>query len=351
MQPSFLLITIAVFVFVVVMIGVALSKIESSINPVAHNKSTVSPASKSPLLASILSLILGGGGQVYLGQIEKGRFIILFMLFSVGGLGIFLGQPWIYLPMDTYWTLLDYVLPISFYTLTIFGMIDSYVIAVRMQENRIVKKWEFFWDAKTESRGVSKNTELERKVETVKKHIQESIPVNNPLNKDNLPKDSSSTPIRSINSSIVKKINGTQENQVVNIQIEPNETKTQAAAEIVSVPKGVVIKVKRIRTVEHTVNIEWTAAISGKGEIGLKQVVSASIQGEIQRLKGYVTHQTESTEYEITLDGEKHNQYKLIWIDVWLKGQAEIQDSNGNYPQPFQFRDRTELNVAPYTDT
>ncbi len=138
------------------------------------------------------------------------------------------------------------------------------------------------------------------------------------------------------------------EGQIIKINIEPEETQSQAASEVVDVPKGVVIKVKRVRTIEHTVNIEWGTTITGKGEAGFLNFVSASIQGEIQRVKGYVSQQSESTEYEITLDGEKYNQYKLVWIDVWVNGTADIRDSHGSYTQPFQFRDRTELKVFPF---
>jgi hypothetical protein len=136
-----------------------------------------------------------------------------------------------------------------------------------------------------------------------------------------------------------------QDKQSINISINADEIKSQAATEIVDVPQGVIVKVKRVRTIEHTVNIEWVTALSGKGEITLQQVLSASIQGEIQRHKGYTSQQTESREYEITLNGEKHNKYKLIWVDIWLKGVAEVQNVN----QPFEFRDRTELKVEPYT--
>jgi len=153
-------------------------------------------------------------------------------------------------------------------------------------------------------------------------------------------------PTSTIEDSVSKKQTVmAQDKQSINISINADEIKSQAATEIVDVPQGVIVKVKRVRTIEHTVNIEWVTALSGKGEITLQQVLSASIQGEIQRHKGYTSQQTESREYEITLNGEKHNKYKLIWVDIWLKGVAEVQNVN----QPFEFRDRTELKVEPYT--
>lgn len=176
------------------------------------------------------------------------------------------------------------------------------------------------------------SNDLDSKVEAVKRYVQGPIPDNN-LPHINNPGGASNS------------------KQVINIHIDPDEVKAQAATEIVDVPNGVTIKVKRIRTVEHTLSIEWAAVLSAKGEVGIKQLVSASIQGEIQRIKGYTLQQTESLEYEVTLNGERDNQYKLVWVDIWLKGTADIVDGNNSYSQPFQFRDRTELKVLPFKDS
>jgi len=187
------------------------------------------------------------------------------------------------------------------------------------------------------------------KIEAVKRQIERDISstTNKPVALDKSPILSEKMADNPIAPAEQKSISHAQEKQVVKINIEPSEIKSQAASEVVNVPKGVVVKVKRVRIVEHSVNIEWSSAITGKGEVGIKQLVSASIQGEIQRVKGYALQQTESMEYEITLDGEKHPQYQLVWMDVWLKGIAEIQEGINSYEQPFQFRDRAELKIVP----
>ena len=204
-------------------------------------------------------------------------------------------------------------------------------------------------DLQLQEKKVTPN-EDSNKVEAIKRQLEKniSVPANKPVTSDKLPNLSekiTDNPIAPTGTN--SPINRTQEKQAIKINIEPNEVKSQAASEIIDVPKGVIVKVKRVRIVEHSVNIEWSSAITGKGEVGIKQLVSASIQGEIQRVKGYVLQQTESMEYEITLDGEKHPQYQLMWMDVWLKGIAEIQESGNSYQQPFQFRDRAELKVIP----
>lgn len=188
------------------------------------------------------------------------------------------------------------------------------------------------------------------RVEAVKQQIQKNIPaitnkpspIDSPERHSN-PALSDEKPILSTTKRPIQ----TPEQHIINVIFDPSETKVQSASEVVDVPKGVTVKVRRVRIVEHSVNIEWSSAITSKGEIGIKQLVSASIQGEIQKVKGYILQQTESMEYEITLDGEKHSQYQLVWMDVWLKGIAEINEGINSYQQPFQFRDRAELKVVP----
>ena len=187
------------------------------------------------------------------------------------------------------------------------------------------------------------------KIEALKRQIQKNMP-EIPIEPAILGgQPSTSYNLENLNTGVNDQVSTgqAQKQKFIKITIEPEEITSQAASELVNVPKGVVIKVKRHRSIEHTVAIEWSSAISGKGEIGIKQLVSASIQGEIQRIKGYGSSELESMEYEIILDGDKHPQYKLTWVDVWLKGFAEFQDGNNFYQQPFQFRDRAELKVVP----
>ncbi len=80
---------------------------------------------KNPILAAVLSfLLLGGVGQIYLGQQKKGIILIVVSLLawciSVGTLG------WI---------------------IQIVGAYDAYVIANKLQSGKPVGDMEFFWQA------------------------------------------------------------------------------------------------------------------------------------------------------------------------------------------------------------
>lgn len=76
---------------------------------------------KSPGTAVLLSCLLSGGGQIYLGQVTKGIVIILVALFlgvfSYGGLTL---------------------------AINILSMIDANAIGKKLLDGRPVGQWEFF---------------------------------------------------------------------------------------------------------------------------------------------------------------------------------------------------------------
>ncbi len=93
--------------------------------PVAIIPKANLPKVKSVGNATWLSLIFGGAGQIYLGQVKKGWWIIIISAAtSIVGVGVLL---------------------------IILGMIDANVIAKRIKENGSVTEWEFFWHRKAKS--------------------------------------------------------------------------------------------------------------------------------------------------------------------------------------------------------
>jgi TM2 domain-containing membrane protein YozV len=77
---------------------------------------------KSPILAAVLSLLLlGGVGQIYLGQMKKGIIlcVVTFVLYFV-----FVG-----------------------FVINLVGAYDAYVIANKLQGGKSVGDMEFFWQA------------------------------------------------------------------------------------------------------------------------------------------------------------------------------------------------------------
>lgn len=133
-------------------------------------------------------------------------------------------------------------------------------------------------------------------------------------------------------------------NPNVQVTLEQEEKRVPVAVEVVKVPPGVTIKVKRTRTVEHAMELLSAQKVRTQVEADLLRVLRSSVFGELERRLGRTYKESSSTEYEVQLNGEKSNQYRLVWVDVWILGEA---DTPGDGVVAFQFRDRTELEVLP----
>ena len=131
--------------------------------------------------------------------------------------------------------------------------------------------------------------------------------------------------------------------------MDSEEERVSAATEAVHVPKGVKIRVKRSRVVEHTVEVDWTVGGEASIEVGFKSIVSGSIRGEVSQKQGRTTTESETVEYEVEIDGDQSSSYTLRWTDIWCKGLAEFIHGGAIRRVPFRYRDRSELEVLAVT--
>jgi TM2 domain-containing membrane protein YozV len=81
---------------------------------------------KSPGLAALLSFLLVGMGQIYLGQVEKGLcmlgvVLLLIMNAVLGPLGI---------------------------VILLFNVLDAFLMGRKVKEGRQIGKWQFFFQSK-----------------------------------------------------------------------------------------------------------------------------------------------------------------------------------------------------------
>ncbi len=79
-------------------------------------------------------------------------------------------------------------------------------------------------------------------------------------------------------------------NSPVIVHWNSEEERIQVATEIVNVPSGVVITIKRSRTVEHTIDVTWSIAGNLELDIGLKNMIQTSIRGEVEHIQGKTLH-------------------------------------------------------------
>ncbi|MEA5079222.1 MAG: hypothetical protein VB013_11695 [Anaerolineaceae bacterium] len=124
--------------------------------------------------------------------------------------------------------------------------------------------------------------------------------------------------------------------------------KVIGSSEEITIPKGVVVKVKRSRTIEHEVSIEWDNKTLIDFSVGIKEIISTKISTDIGNSHMENFRRSQTNEYEVELDGNVSNNYKLIWYDVWLIGSAEVKnEKNSTSILPFKLRSQTVLEVVP----
>lgn len=99
-------------------------KIKEAVNRMFNSTMQIQPSDppKNPIVAAILSfLLLGGVGQIYLGQQKKGIILIVVtvLLYCAFGLGVIIN---------------------------ILGAIDAYMLADKLQKGQPIGDMEWFWE-------------------------------------------------------------------------------------------------------------------------------------------------------------------------------------------------------------
>lgn len=99
-------------------------KIKEAVNRMFNSTMQIQPSDppKNPIVAAILSfLLLGGVGQIYLGQQKKGIILIVVtvLLYCAFGLGVIVN---------------------------ILGAIDAYMLADKLQKGQPIGDMEWFWE-------------------------------------------------------------------------------------------------------------------------------------------------------------------------------------------------------------
>ena len=133
----------------------------------------------------------------------------------------------------------------------------------------------------------------------------------------------------------------------VTVYFEAELEKVQAATEKVQVPQGVTAKVKRSRTIEHSVNLTTSESVETSSTHAYTEFLSQSVKKEIEQKHGRNYQESETLEYEVELDGSQGSSYTLIWIDSFCKGIIEFSHTDRIDRVPFRFRTQTDLQVTP----
>ena len=133
----------------------------------------------------------------------------------------------------------------------------------------------------------------------------------------------------------------------IQVVIAPQRRTVQATEQIVTPSAGADVRVARSRTIDHSVMVNWQGYTGGALDLGFKGLVNASIQKAIENSLGRAYEQSETYQQEIYLHGGQDIKYRIVWTDTILEGVAEYALSGKVQRLPFQFTEKTELEVLP----
>lgn len=153
-----------------------------------------------------------------------------------------------------------------------------------------------------------------------------------------------------IATSILHHFESLQVDYALDVEFRPELERVEAAVEEIHVPPGVMVTVKRSRTIKRTVEVVLQQVEGHKVDAGLSfgqlDILRATIHNELRRQTGQSLEEAETIEYEVTLDGNKSTTYSLVWADLVRHGSIAIRQEGQERRLPFHARERTELHVV-----
>lgn len=129
--------------------------------------------------------------------------------------------------------------------------------------------------------------------------------------------------------------------------VNPQEVREEVASEIIEIPTGAVFRIKRARSIDHTVDLQLDTAIHGELSLDVLSWLRASVQGQVERTVGHGFKESETIEHEITLDGNKGRRYKLTWHGNFLVGTAKLKQNSIEESIPFRIKISEDFSAVP----
>lgn len=143
-------------------------------------------------------------------------------------------------------------------------------------------------------------------------------------------------------------INSNSSISIISIDLNESNVPYEVSSELVEVVEGAKVRIKRSRTIEHTIDVNLNRIVEMGVEIEgeLYSVeISGAIKKEISKKQGQEIKQIESIEQEVELDGNVNQKFKLVWYDILRTGKADFMYENKKISIPFQYKESAELRV------
>lgn len=125
------------------------------------------------------------------------------------------------------------------------------------------------------------------------------------------------------------------------------EKKEPVSTYTITVPPGSIYRKKWSQTIIHTLEINWRVAGTETVAAGLKDMITASVQLEIEAQFGHTVTRSVTNETEVELSGNVCSRYQLAWVDIWQAGTIRYYRDNTFALLPFRYRKWSDLEITP----
>jgi hypothetical protein len=112
--------------------------------------------------------------------------------------------------------------------------------------------------------------------------------------------------------------------RAIRVVINPQKRLVVGAAEKVQVPPGVMLTIKRARTVEHSLSFRHGETSESGVTFGHANILTESARKAIEESLGSTIREAETIEHEVELNGAVSNEYTLTWVDTMARWNYRI---------------------------
>jgi hypothetical protein len=154
--------------------------------------------------------------------------------------------------------------------------------------------------------------------------------------------------------SVTELVEFTEGNKLIvnNIYLADSTIEKEASSEIVEALPGVITEFKKTRTIVREINLSTTTTAGIELEdsvqldlFALKNDLTGRVKASIERSIGERMSDSETREQSVKIDGDKLQKARIVWIDIFKKGNISVTNKGALVQIPFVFPIGTKLVV------
>ncbi|MDX2037303.1 MAG: hypothetical protein SFX72_11690 [Isosphaeraceae bacterium] len=127
------------------------------------------------------------------------------------------------------------------------------------------------------------------------------------------------------------------------VNLDPEVFEREVASETVKTPKGTKRTVKRSRTIEHSVSLTTRESTELGASVDLLNVLNLEVRRKVEEESSRSLKKSETVEQSIEIDGAELPVLRLVWVERYRKGRADVTIDGASKKLEFLFPMELEL--------